>query len=67
MVSHGCESGERDLVRVVRGQASPSDVLSMLVREAGQIGPRPSIKTDQRMGRGTMGMEDARVLGWERR
>lgn len=39
----------------------------MVVREGGQIGARPSIRTDQRMGRGTMGIEEARVLGWERR
>jgi hypothetical protein len=63
MVSQGCDCGERDFSSVLRGQASPSGTPSMLVRVAGQIGARPSIRTDHRVGRGMMGMEDARVLG----
>jgi hypothetical protein len=53
------------LGKVDRGQASPREVLSKAVREAGQIGARPSIRTDQRVGRGTMGTEEAWVVGWE--
>ena len=67
MVSQGWDCGGREFASTVRGQASPRDVLSMLVREEGQMGARPSIRTDQRVGRGTMGIEEARVLGWERR
>lgn len=59
--------GRRDFWRVESGQASPREVESREVREAGQMGARPSIRTDQRMGRGTMGIEEARVLGWEMR
>lgn len=47
------------------GQASPSDVPSIVVRAAGQIGPSPSIKTDQSVGRRTTGTEEACVVGWE--
>jgi hypothetical protein len=67
MVSQGCECGGRDFCSRVRGQASPSEMSSMVVRVAGQIGARPSIRTDQRVGRGMMGIEEARVFGWERR
>lgn len=59
--------GRSEEDRRFRGHASPMDVEAMVVREGGQIGARPSIRTDQRMGRGTMGIEEARVLGWERR
>jgi len=52
---------------VLRGQASPREVPSMVVREAGQIGARPSMMTLQRVGRMTMGMEEAWVVGWEMR
>ncbi len=65
--SQGCDVGRRVAWSVESGQASPREVESSVVREAGQIGERPSIKTDQSIGRGTIGMEDARVLGWERR
>ena len=51
----------------MRGQASPREVLSIFVRDAGQMGESPSMRTVQRTGRGTMGMEEAWVLGWERR
>lgn len=67
MPSQGWDVGRRVDWRVERGHASPRDVASKVVREAGQIGPRPSIRTDQRIGRGTIGMEEARVLGCERR
>ena len=49
------------------GQASPSDTPSMAVRLAGQIGARPVIRTFHRTGRITMGIEDACVVGCERR
>lgn len=49
------------------GQASPMDVPSIVVREGGQIGARPSIKTDQSVGSRTIGTEDACVEGWEMR
>jgi hypothetical protein len=51
--------------RVESGQASPREVLSRVVREGGQIGLRPSMRTDQRVGSGTIGIEEARVVGWE--
>ena len=63
IVSHGWEVGRTG--RVESGHASPSEVLSRVVREGGQIGARPSMRTDQRIGRGTMGIEEARVRGWE--
>ena len=44
-------------------QASPSGWPAMEVRDAGQIGARPFIKTFHNVGRGTMGTEDARVEG----
>lgn len=52
---------------VESGQASPREVPSITVREAGQMAARPSIRTDQRVGRGTMGTDEARVRGWEMR
>ena len=61
--SHGCVVGFEGMVE--RGHASPKDVLSRTVREAGQTGARPSIKTDQRVGRRTIGIEEARVVGWD--
>lgn len=63
MVSQGCVVGVTG--RVESGQASPREVLSRVVREGGQMGARPSMRTDQRVGRGTMGTEDAWVVGWE--
>lgn len=48
-----------------RGQASPRGVESIAVREEGQIGARPSMRRVQRVGRRTMGTEEARVVGWE--
>ncbi len=61
MVSHCCVVGSDG--RVDRGQASPRDVLSIVVREGGQMGARPSIRTDQRVGRRTIGTEEACVEG----
>jgi hypothetical protein len=52
---------------VDNGQASPSDVPSMVVRAAGQIGPSPSIKTDHSVGSRTIGTEEACVVGCEMR
>ena len=54
-----------DMLR--QGQASPSGVPAREVREEGQMEPRPSMRTVQRVGRGMMGTEEARVEGWERR
>jgi len=58
MVSHGGEAGMLE-----RGQASPRGVPSIAVRDEGQIGARPSIRTCQRVGRITMGIEEAWVVG----
>jgi hypothetical protein len=60
MVSHVEEEGMVD-----RGQASPSGVESIWVRDGGQIGDSPSIKTCHSVGRETTGTEDAWVVGWE--
>jgi len=65
MVSQGWVVGRRE--RRARGQASPREVPSRLVREGGQIGARPSMRTDQRVGSGTMGTEEAWVVGCESR
>lgn len=46
-----------------RGQASPRGVPSTAVREEGHMGARPSIRTDQRVGRTMMGTEEAWVVG----
>lgn len=65
MLSQGCAGG--DCGRSEHGQASPTDTPSICVREAGQIDARPSISTDQSMGRGTIGTDEASVEGWESR
>ena len=65
MVSQGCEAAV--IGRVESGQASPREVPSITVREAGQMAERPSTSTDQRVGRGTMGTDEARVRGCEMR
>jgi hypothetical protein len=49
------------------GHASPRDTSSMAVRLAGQIGARPVIRTFHRTGKMTIGIEDAWVVGCERR
>jgi hypothetical protein len=65
MLSQGREA--TDTGSVESGQASPREVPSITVREVGQIGARPSIMTDQRVGRGTTGTDEATVRGWEMR
>lgn len=49
------------------GQASPREIPLMAVREGGQIGAKPVIKTSQRVGRRTIGIEEACVEGWDKR
>lgn len=61
MVSHAAVVGVTG--RVESGQASPREVLSKVVRDGGQIGASPSISTDHSVGRGTMGIEEACVVG----
>lgn len=51
----------------VRGHASPRDMPSMIVREAGQMGAKPSMRTCHRVGTGTMKTDEAWVVGWEMR
>ena len=51
----------------MQGQASPSETPSILVREKGQIGERPCMRTVQRVGTVMTGTEAAWVDGWERR
>ncbi len=65
MVSQGCVFGKTGIVE--RGQASPREVPSRVVRDWGQIGARPSMSTDHRVGRGTIGTEEAWVVGCESR
>lgn len=50
-----------------QGQASPREMPLMAVREGGQMGAKPVIKTSHRVGRDTMGIEEACVEGWDRR
>jgi hypothetical protein len=50
----------------LHGQASPRDTPFMAVRDGGQMGARPFMRTFQRTGRGTMITLDACVDGWER-
>src|SRR4051794_27053784 len=50
----------------LHGQASPRDTPLMAVRDAGQMGARPLIRTFQRTGMGTMITLEACVDGWER-
>jgi hypothetical protein len=65
IVSQAWAGGEAGMLR--QDQASPSGVPAREVREEGQMEPRPSMRTVQRVGRGMMGTEEARVEGWERR
>lgn len=67
MDSHGRELGLDVAGMELRGQASPREVESIVVRLEGQMGARPSIRTDQRVGRGIMGLPRWTVRGWERR
>lgn len=52
-----------DIGSVERGHASPREVLSSTVREAGQTGAKPSMRSVQKVGSGTIGIEDAWVEG----
>ncbi len=67
MASHGAADEEEDAGMVDKGHASPSGVESICVREGGQMGDNPSINTCHRVGKGTIGTEDAWVVGWERK
>jgi len=67
MPSQGCDEGRSVDWRAFEGHASPREVPSIDVRDEGHIGARPSMSTDQRIGRGMMGMDEATVRGWERR
>lgn len=42
-----------------QGQASPREMPSICVRVEGQIGDKPSMMTDQRVGTGMMGTDAA--------
>jgi hypothetical protein len=42
-------------------------VSSRIVRDAGHTGARPSTRIDHKVGRGTIGTEEACVEGWEMR
>lgn len=53
----------RDIVE--RGQASPRDIESTCVREDGQIGAKPSTKTDHSVGSRMTGTDVACVVGCE--
>lgn len=65
--------GEPDTVRCwtwgidEQGQASPREMPLMAVREAGQMGASPAIRTFHNTGRTTTGLDEACVVGWERR
>jgi hypothetical protein len=61
MLSQGSAGGEEGIEE--HDQASPSEIPSTCVREAGQIEDRPSITTDHSVGTVTIGTELARVDG----
>lgn len=73
----GCELGKGEKIFDVgdagvcgmdeQGHASPNDTPSMAVREAGQMGASPVINTFHRTGSTTMGMEEACVVGCDKR
>ena len=65
MVSQGWAGGEEGID--LQGQASPKGVPAIEVREDGQMGARPSMRTVHKVGSGTIGTEDARVAGCDRR
>jgi len=56
MFSQGCVGWEG---MIEHRQASPIEMPSICVRVDGQIGDRPSIKTDHSVGRGMIGTEEA--------
>lgn len=49
------------------GQASPREIPLMAVREGGQIGANPVISMSQKVGKRTIGIDDACVDGWDSR
>lgn len=51
----------------VHGQASPRGVLSILVRVSGQMGDKPSMRTDHKVGTVTIEMLETWVAGCARR
>ena len=61
MFSHGCAGGLEGIEE--HGQASPRGMPFTCVRVAGQISDSPSIKTNQSVGRGTIGADAACVVG----
>lgn len=50
-----------------QGHASPSGVPAIEVRDEGQIGASPSMRTVHSVGNGITGTEDARVEGCDKR
>lgn len=48
-----------DLGIVLQGHASPSETPLMAVRDAGQIGASPFMRTFHRTGSGTISIDDA--------
>lgn len=48
---------------VEHGQASPSEMPLMAVRDWGQMGANPDMRTFQSVGSGTMGIDEACVDG----
>ena len=50
-----------------QGQASPNGTSLIAVRELGQIGVKPVMRSSQRTGTRTIGVEDAWVVGCDRR
>ena len=52
-----------DAGRDEHGHASPRGVPFICVRVAGQMGESPSIRTDQSVGSGTIGIDTACVVG----
>lgn len=67
MDSQGREFGLDVAGIELRGQASPREVESIVVRVEGQTGARPSTRTLQRVGRGTIGLPRWTVRGCARR
>ena len=65
MFSQGCPGGDGGMD--LHGHASPRGVPAIEVREEGQMGASPSIRTSHRVGKGTTGTDEARVDGWDRR
>lgn len=61
MFSHGCAGGEGG--KVEHGQASPIERPSTWVRDGGQMGVSPSIRTVHKVVIGTMGTDEANVDG----